>query len=96
MVKHGQVAGMGVFDILYGRKFEPHEYTASMKNIILELMAYDNQRERDHDRDQTQNQNIKGTPMSIAMFYAQHPDMAWRRVTLLTKKEYEKLCHPQV
>lgn len=92
-VKHKQVAGDSVFDVLYGRTFAPEDYTRSMKYIILELMAYDNERQRDHEvESKGGEQNIKGTPLSQAMFFVQYPELLTATVSLLTKKENDKLC----
>ena len=92
MLKNGQVASRNVFEILYGREFPVGVLNKGMKSIIMELMAYDNQRQRDWETaSRSDDPNMQGTPLSEAMFIAKFPELLSRKVTLLTTEEYEAI-----
>lgn len=102
MVKHGQVDG-NVFELVYNEPFPSNTLTRSMQMVLLELMAYDNQREIDAQRkaDNKSQATRKDARYEIntmtyeeVKFRSKYPDLVFLPVTILTTKEWENLGQP--
>ena len=102
MIKHGQVDG-NVFELIYNEPFPSHTLTRSMQMVVLELMAYDNQREIEAQKSadnkakagqKDARYEIKTTSYEEVKFRMEFPDLVYLPVTILTTKEWENLGEP--
>jgi hypothetical protein len=102
MIKHGQVDG-NIFELIYNEPFPAYTLSRSAQMILLEIMAYDNQREIEaqkqaHEQAKSNQSDqrflIGTTSYEEIKFRMNYPDLVDLPVTILTTKEWEALGEP--